>query len=124
MNVKPIRKKVDYEAALREIEKLISAAPKPGTPKADKLDVLTTLVEAYESKHHPIAPPDPIEAIKFAMEQFGITRKDLQSQLGSRSRVSEVLNRRRPLTMTMAWRLHVAHGIPAESLLRPYDLVR
>ncbi len=124
MNIKPIRKKADYEMALKEIGLLMDANPRPGTPKADKLDVLATLVEAYEAKHYPIAPPDPVEAILFAMEQTGITRKDLETVLGSRSRVSEILNRRRRLTMPMAWRLHHEHGIPAESLLRPYDLTR
>ena len=115
--VKPIRTEVAYEAALIEIKRLWGA--KLGTPKGDRLDVLATLVDAYESKHHPIDPPDPIEAIKFRMEQQGLTRKDLEGILGTRTRIAEVLNRRRGLSINMIRRLHDKLGISAEVLIRP-----
>ena len=89
-----------------------------GTPEGDRLDVLVTLVEAYEARHHPVPPPDPIDAIKFHMEQQGLTTKDLEPILGHRGRVSEVLNRKRPLTLAMIRRLHASLGIPAEVLIR------
>jgi len=92
---------------------------KLGTPKGDRLDVLATLVDAYESEHHPVDPPDPIEAIKFRMEQQGLTRKDLEGILGTRTRVAEVLNRRRGLSINMIRRLHDKLGISAEVLIRP-----
>lgn len=117
MNVKPIRVEADYDAALAEVEQLMDA--KPGTRKGDRLDVLVTLIEAYEEKHWRIDPPDPIEAIKLRMEQRGLTRRDLEKVLGSRGRVPEILNRRRPLTLEMIRRLHRELGIPAESLIRP-----
>ena len=106
--VKPIRTEAAYEAALIEIERLWGA--KLGTPKGDRLDVLATLIDAYESKHHPIDPPDPIEAIKFRMEQQGLTRKDLEGILGTRTRIAEVLNRRRGLSINMIRRLLQARG--------------
>jgi len=115
--VKPIRTEAAYEAALIEIERLWGA--KLGTPKGDQLDVLATLIDAYESKHHPIDPPDPIEAIKFRMEQQGLTRKDLEGILGTRTRIAEVLNRRRGLSINMIRRLHDKLGISAEVLIRP-----
>src|SRR5713101_3818387 len=115
--VKPIRTEAAYEAALVEIEHLWGA--KLGTPKGDRLDVLATLIDAYESKHHPIDPPDPIEAIKFRMEQQGLTRKDLEGILGTRTRIAEVLNRRRGLSINMIRRLHDKLGISAEVLIRP-----
>ncbi len=115
--VKPIRTEAAYEAALIEIEHLWGA--KLGTPKGDRLDVLATLIDAYESKHHPIDPPDPIEAIKFRMEQQGLTRKDLEGILGTRTRIAEVLNRRRGLSINMIRRLHDKLGISAEVLIRP-----
>lgn len=116
-DVKPIRTKVDHERALAEVERLWGA--KAGTPAGDRLDVLATLIDAYEAEHYPIDAPDPIEAIKFRMEQQGLTRKDLEPLIGTRTRVAEVLNRRRGLSIAMIRRLHKALGIPAEVLLRP-----
>ena len=115
--IKPIRSEADYEAALAEVERLWGA--RSGTPEGDRLDVLATLIDAYESDHHPIDPPDPIEAIKFRMEQQGLTRKDLEGILGSRTRIAEVLNRRRGLSINMIRRLHEKLGISAEVLIRP-----
>lgn len=117
MNVKPIKNESDYDAALAQIEGLMDA--RPNTPEGDRLDVLVTLAEAYEEKHWSVDPPDPIEAIKMRMEQRGLTRRDLEKVLGSKSRVSEVMNRKRPLTMEMIRRLHRKFGIPAESLIQP-----
>jgi HTH-type transcriptional regulator / antitoxin HigA len=116
-DLKPIRTEEDYEAALAEIGRLWGA--KSGTLEGDRLDVLATLVEAYEIEHHPMDPPDPIEAIKFRMEQQGLTRKDLERLLGTRTRVSEVLNRKRNLSIAMIRRLHEELGISAEVLIRP-----
>lgn len=115
--VKPIRSEADYEKALTEVERLWGA--RSGTPEGDRLDVLATLIDAFESAHHPIDPPDPIEAIKFRMEQQGLTRKDLEGILGTRTRVAEVLNRRRGLSINMIRRLHDKLGISAEVLIRP-----
>ncbi len=115
--VKPIRSEADYEKALTEVERLWGA--RSGTPEGDRLDVLATLIDAYESAHHPIDPPDPIEAIKFRMEQQGLTRKDLEGILGTRTRVAEVLNRRRGLSINMIRQLHDKLGISAEVLIRP-----
>ncbi len=120
MEIKPIRNDVDYHAALAEIETLLSA--RPGTPEGDRLDVLTTLVEAYEAKHIPIAAPDPIAMIEYILESRGLTRRDLEPYIGSRARVSEVLNRRRALTLEMIRRLHEGLGAPAEVLIQPYDV--
>ena len=120
MQLKPIRTETDYDAALAEIERLMEA--EPDTTEGDRLDILTTLVEAYEAAHHPIEAPDPIAALEYFMEQRGITRADLVPLLGSRSRVSEILNRRRRLTIEMAWRLHRELGMPAEAVIRPYEL--
>ncbi len=114
--IKPIRTEADYKATLAEIDTLMDA--EPGTQEGDRLDVLVTLVEAYESQHWRIDPPDPIEAIKLRMQQRGLTRQDLEKVLGSKSRVSEVLNRKRPLTLEMIRRLHKLWGIPAESLIQ------
>jgi HTH-type transcriptional regulator/antitoxin HigA len=116
MEIKPVRTKRDYEAALRKIEGLMGA--RRNSPEGDKLDVLVTLVEAYEARHFPLDLPDPVEAIKLAMEQRNLTVKDLVPYIGQPNRVYEVLNRRRPLTMTMVWKLHKGLGIPAESLIR------
>lgn len=116
-DIKPIRSKADHKAALLEIERLWDAAD--GSPEADRLDVLTTLAEAYEAEHYPIDPPDPIEAIKFRMEQRGLTRSDLASMIGARGRVAEVLNGKRPLTITMIRKLNEELGIPADVLIRP-----
>ena len=115
--LRPIRREADYEAAVAEIERLWGA--KAGTPEGDRLDVLATLVDAYEAEHDPIDPPDPIEAIRFRMEQQGLTRKDLERILGSRTRVSEILNRKRGLSIAMIRRLHETLGTPAEVLIRP-----
>lgn len=114
--IKPIRTKRDCEAALAEIERLWGA--KAGTPEGDRLDVLATLVDVYETEHYPMDPPDPIEAIKFRMEQQGLTRKDLEEIIGTRTRIAEVLNRRRGLSIAMIRRLHERLGISAEVLIR------
>ena len=116
MNINLLKTKTDYKAALKEIESLMRA--KPGTPAGDRLDVLATLVQAYEAKHYPLDLPDPIEAIKFTMEQKGLTVKDLEPMIGRSNRVYEILNRTRPLTLKMIWRLHQGLGIPAECLIR------
>ncbi len=116
-SVRPIRSKADYEAALAEVERLWGA--KAGTAKGDRLDVLATLIEAYEAEHYPMDPPDPVEAIKFRMEQMGLTRKDLEPLIGTRTRVAEVLNGKRRLSIAMIRRLHEKLGIPAETLIRP-----
>lgn len=115
MNIRPIKSDRDYQQMLKEIDLLMDAHP--NTPAGDRLDVLTTLVEAWEQKHHAIAAPDPIEAIRFAMEQRGATRRDLEPLIGSRARVTEVLNRKRNLTLPMIRRLHKGLGIPAEALI-------
>lgn len=115
--VKPVRNDADHAAALAAIERLWGAVP--GTPDGDRLDVLLTLVDAYESAHHPIDPPDPIDAILFRMEQQGLTRKDLEPFIGPRSRVTEVLNRKRGLSIDMIRRLSEGLGISAEVLIHP-----
>jgi HTH-type transcriptional regulator/antitoxin HigA len=116
MEIAPIRTKRDYRHALKEIEGLMDA--KRGTPEGDRLDVLVTLVEAWEAKHYPIDLPDPVEAIRYHMETRGLEPRDLVPYIGSRNRVYEVLNRKRPLTLKMVWRLHTGLGIPAESLIK------
>ena len=113
--VRPIRTKRDYEAVLKEVERLWGA--KLGTRDGDRLDVLATLLDAYEAEHYPMDPPDPIEAIKFRMEQQGLTRKDLEKILGSRTRVSEVLGRKRGLSISMIRALHRKLGISADVLI-------
>jgi len=117
MNIRPIKTKADYRAALKEVEALMAA--ERDTPEGERLDVLVTLVEAYENKHYPLDLPDPVEAIRFRMEQKGMTPKDLVPMIGQINRVYEVLNRRRPLTLAMIQRLHSELGIPAESLIKP-----
>ena len=116
MDIQPIKTKRDYLRALKEIDPLMDA--KRGTPEGDRLDVLVTLVEAWEAKHYRIDLPDPVEAIKYHMDQSGLQPRDLIPFIGSRNRVHEVLNRRRPLTLKMIWRLHRGLGIPAESLIK------
>ncbi len=116
MDVTPIKTKRDHRRALKEIEGLMGA--KRGTPEGDRLDVLVTLVEAWEAKHYPIDLPDPVEAINYHMEQQGLEPRDLVPYIGGRNRVYEVLNRKRPLTLKMVWRLHTGLGIPAESLIK------
>jgi HTH-type transcriptional regulator / antitoxin HigA len=115
--VRPIRTKRDYEASLKEVERLWGA--KAGTRDGDRLDVLATLIDAYEAEHYPMDPPDPIEAIKFRMEQQGLTRRDLEDSIGTRTRIAEVLNRKRGLSVGMIRRLHERLGISAEVLIRP-----
>jgi HTH-type transcriptional regulator/antitoxin HigA len=115
--VRPIRTKRDHDAALKEIKRLWGA--KTGTTEGDRLDVLATLIDAYEAEHYPMDPPDPIEAIKFRMEQQGLTRRDLEETIGTRTRIAEVLNRKRGLSITMIRRLHERLGISADVLIRP-----
>jgi HTH-type transcriptional regulator/antitoxin HigA len=115
--VRPIRTEADYEAALAEVERLWGA--RAGTPEGDRLDVLATLIDTYEALHHPMDPPDPIDAIRFRMEQQGLSRKDLEGLIGTRTRIAEVLNRRRGLSINMIRRLHERLGISAEVLIRP-----
>ncbi len=119
MEIKPIKTKADYRAALKEIEALMAA--ERDTPEGERLDVLATLVEAYENKHYRLDLPDPIEAVKFRMEQKGLTAKDLVPMIGRINRVYEVLSRRRPLTLAMIQRLHSDLGIPAESLIKQLE---
>jgi HTH-type transcriptional regulator/antitoxin HigA len=116
-DLKPIRTEADYEAALSEVERLWGA--RSGTADGDRLDILAILVDAYESEHFPMEPPDPIDAITFRMEQQGLSRKDLEGMIGTRTRVAEVLNRRRGLSINMIRRLHERLGISAEVLIRP-----
>jgi HTH-type transcriptional regulator/antitoxin HigA len=115
--LKPIRNEADYEAALVEVERLWGA--RSGTPEGDRLDVLATLIDVYEAKHHPIDPPDPVEAIRFRMEQQGLSRRDLEPMIGPRNRVADVLNRKRGLSIEMIRQLHERLGISAEVLIRP-----
>lgn len=118
MEIKPIKNDADYQAALEEIERLFDAAP--DTPEGDRLEVMVTLVEAFEEKHYSLPMPDPIEAILYHMESRGLSRRDLEPYIGSRARVSEVLNRKRSLTMEMIRNLHTGLGITAEVLMQPY----
>ena len=117
IEVKPIRTEADYENALAEIARLWGA--KVNTPEGDRLDVLATLADAFESERDPMDPPDPIEAIKFRMEQEGLTRRDLESIIGSRTRIAEVLNRKRGLSIAMIRRLNARLGISADILIKP-----
>jgi HTH-type transcriptional regulator / antitoxin HigA len=122
MDVTPIKTEADFRTALAEIERLWDSEPE--TPEGDRLDILMTLVEAYERRHHPMPPADPIAAIEFMMEQRGMTRADLEPIIGSSGRVSEVLNRRRALSLSMIRRLSEELRIPLEILIQPYDLQR
>ena len=117
MDIRPVRTKADYKATLKEISALMEADPAPGTPEGDRLDILVTLVQVYEAGHVPIGAPDPVEAIKFRMEQGGLSVKDLEPLIGKSNRVYEVLNRKRPLTLAMIRRLHQNLGIPARALI-------
>jgi HTH-type transcriptional regulator/antitoxin HigA len=119
MDIKPIKTEVDYRATLKEIESLMMA--EADTPEGDHLDVLVTLVEAYERKHYALDLPDPVEAIKFIMDQRGLTVKDLEPMIGRSNRVYEILNHKRPLTLKMIWKLHKGLGIPAECLIKPIE---
>lgn len=118
--LRPIRNEEDYETALEEIEELWDAAA--GTAEADRLDVLVMLVEAYEAEYYPIPDPDPIALILHVMEARGLTRRDMEPYLGSRARVSEILNRRRPLSLEMIRKLQSGLGLPADVLVQPYAL--
>lgn len=120
MTIKPIRSEDDYDAALAELETLMDA--EPGTAEEERLEVLSTLVWAYEQEHYPIDKPDPIAAIEYYIESRGLTRKDLEPYLGLPSRVSEVMNKRRPLSKDMIRRLEAGTGIPATILIQPYAL--
>ncbi len=116
MDIKPIKNQRDYRRILKEIEGLMDA--KRNTPEGDRLDVLVTLVEAWEAKHYPLDLPDAVAAIRHHMEQKGLAPRDLIAFIGSRNRVYEVLSRKRPLTLAMVRRLHAGLGIPAESLIK------
>ena len=116
MEIKPIKTKADHRAALKAVEELMAA--RQGTRDGERLDVLVTLIEAYERRHFPMELPDPIDAIRFSMEQKGLTAKDLVPMIGQINRVYEILNGKRPLTLQMIRRLHRDLGIPAESLIR------
>ncbi len=117
MDIRPIHTESDYKSTLREISGLMESDPELGTPNGDRLDILVTLVQAYEAKHVPMAAPDPVEAIKFRMDQSGLSVKDLEPLIGKSNRVYEVLNRKRPLTLAMIRRLHQSLGIPANVLI-------
>ncbi|QDP27173.2 helix-turn-helix domain-containing protein [Bradyrhizobium cosmicum] len=117
--IRPLRSESDYDAALDEIERYFESEPKPGSPEGDRFDLLALVIEDYERKHWPIDPPDAVDAIRYRMETGQHTQADLGRLLGSRQRASDVLTRKRPLTMKMAWRLHREWGIPAEALIAP-----
>ena len=117
MDIRPIHTEADYKTTLKEISTLMASDPALGTPEGDRLDILVTLVQAYEAKHVPVGAPDPVEAIKFRMEQSGLSVKDLEPIIGKSNRVYEVLNRKRPLTLAMIRRLHKNLGIPANVLI-------
>jgi len=124
MDIRPIHSEDDYRAAMREISEYFDNEPEPGTPDGDRFDILLTLSEAYEARHFPVDLPDPVEAIKFRMEQGGLTPKDLEPMIGRMNRVYEILNRKRPLTLAMIRKLHAGLGIPAESLIKPSREIR
>ena len=122
MDVRPIKTEADYDWALTEIERYFDAEPEPGTPEGQRFDVLASLIEHYESRAWPVDLPDPVEAIRYRMEQGGFTQSDLAEVLGSRPRASEVLGRRRALSKEQAFKLHRAWHIPAEVLIQPYHV--
>lgn len=119
MNIRPIRTDSDYREALKDVSALFDNEPAPGTSEGDAFEVMITLIEAYEAKHFPVDLPNPIDAIKFRMEQSGLTAADLTPAIGRTNRVYEVLNGKRALTLPMIWKLHDMFGIPAESLIKP-----
>ncbi|ROM18986.1 transcriptional regulator [Pseudomonas protegens] len=119
MNIRPIHTDQDYRAALKSVSPLFDNEPQPGTPEGDYFDVMITLIEAYEARQFPLDLPNPIEAIKFRMEQSGLSAADLAPAIGRTNRVYEVLNGKRALTLPMIWKLHHLFGIPAESLIKP-----
>jgi HTH-type transcriptional regulator/antitoxin HigA len=123
-NVRPLRSEEDYDWALEEVAGYFERPPKPGSTEADRFDLLAAVIEAYEEKHWPIEPADPVDAIRYRMETGGFTQADLGRLLGSRPRASEILNRKRALTLPMAYKLHSEWNIPAEALIRPYHLER
>lgn len=123
MDIHPIHTEADYQATLKEISALMDSDPEAGTPEGDRLDILSTLVVAYEGRHFPMGMVDPIEAIKFRMEQSGLSVKDLEPIIGKRNRIYEILNRKRPLTLPMIRRLHRVLGIPAEVLIAGDNIV-
>jgi HTH-type transcriptional regulator/antitoxin HigA len=122
IEIRPIRTEKDYDWALKEIEPYFDREPKRGSPEAARFDILAALIEGYEAKHWPIDPPDAVEAIRFRMDHGGLKQADLARLIGSRSRASEIMNRKRPLTMEQAHKLNVEWRIPAEVLLRPYRI--
>lgn len=122
LKLHPIRTEADYRAALDKIERLFDA--EPNTPECDLLEVLTTLVEAYEQQHHPIVAPEPIDAILYYLESRGLSVNDLEPIIGSLGQVTDILNRQQPLTLEMIRRLHSSLGIPAEVLIQPYSLMK
>jgi HTH-type transcriptional regulator/antitoxin HigA len=119
--LRPIRNEKEYAEVLAEVSVFVDNEPKRGTKDADRFELLLMLVEAYEAKYYSIDPPDPIEAIKYRMEQAGLKPKDLQPMIGGLNRVYEILNRKRPLTLKMIWKLHSMLGIPADSLIQQDD---
>lgn len=119
MDIRPIRTEQDLQAALQVVAPFFEHEPDPNSEDGARFEVLLTLIAAYEAKHHAVLPPDPVDAIKFRMEQQGLTPRDLEPMIGRAGRVSEVLNRKRPLSMAMVWRLHKGLDIPAEVLIRP-----
>ncbi len=118
MHIRPIHTPADYQSTLKEVSALVDADPPRGTLDADRLEILGTLLQAYEVQHYPLELPDPIEAIKFRMDQQGLAAKDLQPMIGGLNRVYEVLNRKRPLSLSMVRRLNATLGISAECLIR------
>lgn len=122
--IRPLRSEREYEAALDEIERHFEKEPKKGSPDADRFDLLALVIEDYERKHWPIDPPHAVDAIRYGMEIGGRSQADLGRLLGSRQRASDILSRKRPLTIGMAWRLHREWGIPAEALLEPPEAAR
>ncbi|MFC5695196.1 type II toxin-antitoxin system HigA family antitoxin [Pseudomonas sp. GCM10022186] len=119
MNIHPIRTDEDYRAALKQVSALFDNEPEPGSPEGDYFEVMLTLIEAYEARQFPVDLPNPVDAIKFRMEQSGLTVADLVPAIGRPNRVYEVLNGKRSLTLPMIWKLHEMFGIPAESLIKP-----
>ena len=122
MEIRPIRTEDAYKVALREVSAYFDNEPTPDSPGGNRFEILLTLVQAYEAKHYEIHLPDPVEAIKFRMDQAGLTPKDLVPAIGQLNRVYEILNRKRPLTLKMIWKLHQKFGIPAECLIQPTSL--
>lgn len=120
MNIKPVKCEADYDAALARVDGLMDA--KLDTPEGDELDVLVTLIEKYEAQHHPVNAPNPIEAIRFRMDQYDLQDKDLIPYIGQSGRVSEILSFKRKLTLTMIRKLHVGLKIPTESLIQDYNI--